>query len=290
MRSVGGHDPKGTPGAKRLKKKNPSTRPANLVQLSFPLKHADVVDLLKRYLPAGDLDPAVRNLEIYQRAMIHRSFSAGSATSIPTKESYERLEFLGDAVLNLATAAYLFERYPNGDEGFMTRMRTHLINGKMLADLCSRHTNLSTFIAVGNRGERRDPLPFNVLEDVFEAFLGAIFLDSGFDVAKKWLVGLWESSVDFSELAAKQDGHKATLNRYCMRNLGFVPFVEALGEDGRCIGVRVRTPDGTVIGTGMSPESMSGESANHRRKVAEEIAIKKALEYYGESVGRPDAK
>ena len=256
------------------------------------LKDVDVVDLLKRYLPKGEPEPKVRNSELYQRAMVHRSFSATTK-----QESYERLEFLGDAVLNLATAAYLFERYPNGDEGFMTRMRTHLINGKMLADLCHRHTNLSTFIAVGARHQEdsgsngsngsnasnRKKLPYNVLEDVFEAFLGAIFLDSGFDVAKKWLVGLWESNVDFSELAAKQDGYKATLNRYCMRHHGYVPVIETLGDGkGPVSGVRILAPDGTVISTGMSPESMAGDGANFRRKAAEEIAIKKPLEYYGD--------
>ena len=236
-----------------------------------PLRTTDVVDLLKRYLPKGDPEPNIRDLTIYQRAMIHRSCRVES--------SYERLEFLGDAVLNLATASYLFERYPNSDEGFMTCMRTQLIKGTMLARLCQKHTNLPSFIAIKGKKD----LPGNVLEDVFEAFLGAVYRDSGYEVAKKWLVGLWESNVDFSELAAKQDGPKAILNRYCKRNHGFIPTIEILGDGkGVVCGVRVLTPDGTVISTGISPESMKDDSAANKRKKAEEIAVKKALEYYAQ--------
>jgi ribonuclease-3 len=158
-------------------------------------------------------------------------------------------------------------------------MRTQLINGKMLADLCMRHTSLPRFIAVGDKikvagciGCTGTELPYNIVEDVFEAFLGAVYIDSGFDVVKMWLIGLWESSIDFSELASKQDGLKAKLNRHCMQYLGFVPTIEDLGG-GAASGwsVRISLPDGTVIATGTSKD----------RKSSEEMAIKKALHYYG---------
>lgn len=227
------------------------------------LKSSDVSDLLKRYLP--DSDPVIRDMTPYHRAMVHRS------SSTTRDSSYERLEFLGDAVLNLVTASYLYDRYPNEDEGFMTRMRTQLINGKMLADLCLRHTSLHRFISASEK-VKGGGVPYNILEDVFEAFLGAVYIDSGFETAKKWLICLWESSVDFSELASKQDGLKAKLNRYCMQYLGYVPKVEDLGG-GSAAGwsVRISSPDDTVIATGTSKD----------RKVAEENAIKRALQYYG---------
>ena len=209
-------------------------------------------------------------MAVYQRAMVHRSYSE-------KRNSYERLEFLGDSVLNLVTATYLYERYPDEDEGFMTRMRTQLIKGKMLADLCNRHTSLPRFIIVGEKMRTKSAnLPYNIIEDVFEAFLGALYMDSGLEVAKTWLISLWESTVDFSELASKQDGLKAKLNRYCMQYLGFVPKIEDLGGGGAApapaYNTRISLPDGTVIATGTSSKD---------RKSSEEMAIKKALEYYG---------
>ena len=236
---------------------------------SRDLTSADVLSVLRKHWPRGDPEPIVRNLAVYQRAMVH--FSHRNAGKNKNHDSYERLEFLGDAVLNLATASYLFERYPDEDEGFMTRMRTQLVNGKMLADLCLRHTTLSKFVLTGDSYQE---IPYNIIEDVFEAFLGAIFQDSGFDAAKKWLVCLWESAVDFSELAAKQDGPKAILNRYCTRNLGFIPTIENIGG-GNVHGVRISKPDGTIIATGTSES----------RKDAENAAILKAFEYYG--IGHP---
>lgn len=305
---------------------------------------SDVLALLRRYLPSGDAPPCLRDLSVYQRAMVHRSY----ATRVHAKrdiinrrcpegvlgiqaDSYERLEFLGDAVLGLATASYLYERYPDQDEGFMTRMRTQLVNGKMLADLCLRHTPLPGFVAVssayegtggggggggcgkdlGGKGEGKnikkktkqkkqdhpnhasssamregESIPYNVLEDVFEAFLGAIFVDQGFDVARRWMVGFLEANVDFSELASKQDGPKAILNRHCMRHLGFLPRVEELD-----VGVvRIMAPDGTVISTGMASASAHGSdtslSASCSRRAAEDAAVRKALTYYGLSASR----
>jgi ribonuclease-3 len=140
-----------------------------------------------------------------------------------------------------------------------------------------RHTSLPKFIAVGEKikgtgNTGGTALPYNIIEDVFEAFLGAVYIDSGFEVAKTWLISLWESTVDFSELASKQDGLKAKLNRHCMQYLGFVPTIEDLGG-GAASGwsTRISLPDGTVIATGTSKD----------RKSSEEMAIKKALEYYG---------
>ena len=292
---------------------------------SAALREEDVVGMLARFLPADEA--FVGDLAVYQRAMVHRSYSARPDAKLQRinsrcppgllplqPESYERLEFLGDAVLGLITASYLFERYPDQDEGFMTRMRTKLINGRMLADLCARHTPLPSFIAVSNHFEsaqgqpqgqsqgqsqwqsqgqsqtsqtsqtsprtsvdhpppRGEGMCRHVLEDVFEAFLGAMFIDRGFDAARRWLVGFYEENVDFAELAAHQEGPKATLNRHCMRNLGFLPELEEIADGV----VRLMAPGGAVIATG----------AGATRRDAEEIAVRRALVYYGVGGGRP---
>ena len=250
----------------------------------------DVGALLARFLPPSEAE--ARDLSLYQRAMVHRSYSVKDAARLRERNeacppgrlpiqqgSYERLEFLGDAVLGLVTASYLFDRYPDADEGFMTRMRTKLINGRMLAELCERHTTLPEFVAVAPPPrkteadvdkEKDKENSRHVLEDVFEAFLGAIFVDRGFDVARRWLVGFLEENVDFAELVSHQDNAKAVLNRHCMRNLGFVPELQEVGERGGETVVRLVTPTGAVVSTGAGPG----------RREAEESAVRSALRYY----------
>lgn len=268
-------------GEERNKQKQKQSKPQ--VQIGAD----DVGSLLSRFLEPSE--SVARDITLYQRAMVHWSCAGKRQKRQQTGGSYERLEFLGDAVLSLVAASYLFERYPDANEGFMTRMRTKLVNGRMLADLCSRHTTLPDFVATAHasatptakaEGEREGEgeehaedvsgAGRHVLEDVFEAFLGALFVDLGFDVARRWLVGFLEENVDFAELVASQDNAKDVLNRHCMRNLGFLPRMQEVGQkDGETF-VRVVTPAGAVVATG------SGAC----RRAAEDVAAKRALSYY----------
>ena len=106
----------------------------------------DVKSILSKY----EIDDNINGLEIYQQAFIHSSYSKkdpkdiGEDVVIAEKPEgalelfeydYERLRFLGDAVVSMAVAKYLFERYPNENEGFLTKMRTKLVNGEMMATL-----------------------------------------------------------------------------------------------------------------------------------------------------------
>ena len=240
------------------------------------LQRSDVDSLLCKYAPGTQID----DLEVFRRAMTHRSFDA--------KSSYERLEFLGDAVLNLIVAAYLYRRYPGENEGFMTRMRTKLVNGAMLADLCTRCTKLGTFALVnsvakveGKAEALNKPVKHGgrdaIMEDVFEAFLGAIFIDRGFEVAQKWLVCFLEANVDFAQLVAHQNNPKDVLNKYFMWQHGTLPRFEEAGSGGSTgvVTARIRDRLGTVIAT--------GTGAN--RKTAENAAARNALTYYDVATG-----
>ncbi len=236
----------------------------------------DVRKMLARYLPD---DPSVGDETLYQVALLHRSCTAprqppdaGCLERQPREvqlpkqllgKSYERMEFLGDAVLGLVTAAYLYERYPGEDEGFLTRLRVKLVNGKMLAALCSKHTPLPSFV-VG-----RSELNQDIVEDVFEAFVGALFLDRGYDAAHRWVVGFLEDNVDFADLVANQASARAQLNRHCSKNLGYVPDARVVSADAGSVRVQLVTPAGVVISTGSGPN----------KKDAEDHAVRVALSY-----------
>ena len=249
-------------------------RPFNPRNRLISLTEVDA--LLRRYSPGT---PGGKTLEVYRVATTHPSYCkrqtgvSGCPTGcVPLQdESYERTEFLGDAVLQLAVTAYLFERYPETNEGFMTRMRTKLVNGVMLADLGS-HTTLPSFILVSNEADRRNP---KVVEDVLEAFIGAVHLDLGFEAAKEWTIGLIEAHVDFAPLVAHQNNPKDVLKRLYAARMGHVPTFDPVPPSSCPSGgeamVMIRDQDGTVVAT--------GTGAN--RKDAECDAARKALRYLG---------
>ncbi len=119
------------------------------------------------------------------RAITHSSY-ANERTEAGSGD-YERLEFLGDAVLELATSDFLYKRYPEKPEGWLTRKRASLVNEKALA-YCARKWKLQEFIRfgrgdIGVSGKKRD----SIVSDVSEAIIGAIYLDGGFAIAREYV-------------------------------------------------------------------------------------------------------
>lgn len=119
------------------------------------------------------------NLELLELALRHRSMG---------KISNERLEFLGDAVLNFVITTELFHRYQDMKEGELSRLRANLVNGEMLASLASE-LHLGDYLKFGS-GELRSggAKRKSILADAMEAIIGAIYLDGGFDIAQKRII------------------------------------------------------------------------------------------------------
>jgi ribonuclease-3 len=137
------------------------------------------------------LDYSFDNPEILQRALRH-----GSSVASDLAGSYQRLEFLGDAVLGHAVALMLFKRFPNDDQGDLTRKRTHLVRSERLAERASL-LGLDGWVEVGQsleRGGGREST--NLLEDVFEAVIGAIALDGGWSEAQAFITRQLGDEVD----------------------------------------------------------------------------------------------
>lgn len=124
------------------------------------------------------------NQELLKAAFIHRSYLNEARA---TKESNERLEFLGDAVLSFLTSHFLYTTYPEYPEGTLTNIRSSLVKTTSLADL-ARELALGDLLFL-SRGEEDSGGRTNssLLADTFEALLGAIFLDRGIDAAKQFL-------------------------------------------------------------------------------------------------------
>lgn len=149
----------------------------------------------------------VNNLALYQQAFTHKS----AANEL---QSFERLEFLGDSVISLVVARWLYESWPQEQEGFLTRLRTKLVSGRCLSKLAER-LQLHRFIRMNERaltaGWHKNE---RIAEDVFEALIGAIYLDSGLVVARSFLLNLYQACIDFRELMTKNDNYKDCLMRW----------------------------------------------------------------------------
>jgi ribonuclease-3 len=164
----------------------------------------------------------IKNVSYYQRALVHKSiYKAVKRYQGDNIQEYllqhnERLEFLGDSVLSLIVANFLFHKYPDCDEGFLTRIKTKLVNGTQLAKL-AKQINLGKHILMSNHVQNikgRDSQ--KILEDAFEAFLAAIFNDLGFDAVNSFVLNII-NTLDFEEILV-EDNYKDLLLRYAQHD------------------------------------------------------------------------
>jgi ribonuclease-3 len=185
------------------------------------------------------------------------------------EESNERLEFLGDAILNITIAAYVFERYPSENEGFLTRMRTKLVNGKMLAWL-SEKVGLSKYILISKQIEDNNGRKnLNILEDTFEAFIAAIYQDLGFEKAREWIINVIESNLDFSELIKQNNNYKDMLLKHYQQSHGYIPrFYEMSVENinnNKLYTICIKDKSDNIISIGKGSNKKEGENdASHK--------------------------
>jgi ribonuclease III len=179
----------------------------------------------------------IRNVTHYQRALVHKSIykAVKRYTGEKPLQEYllqhnERLEFLGDSVLGLIIANYLFHKYPDKDEGFLTRIKTKLVNGVQLSKL-ARQINLGKYILMSNHVQNikgRDSQ--KILEDSFEAFLAAIFKDLGFDAVDSFVTNIIDR-LDFVEILS-EDNYKDTLLKYSQKVHFCTPEYHLVSTDG----------------------------------------------------------
>jgi ribonuclease-3 len=229
----------------------------------------------------GMLKMKVKNITHYQRALVHKSiYKAVKRYQGDNIQEYllqhnERLEFLGDSVLSLIVANYLFHKYPDKDEGFLTRIKTKLVNGTQLAKL-AKTINLGKYILMSNHVANikgRDSQ--KILEDAFEAFLAAIFNDLGFDAVNSFVLNIIDA-LDFNEILI-EDNYKDILLRYAQHDKikPSTPEYTLISTDGP---PHNRTFTVAVVINGMQHCQGTGKS----KKQAEQIAAFSTLKKFKE--------
>lgn len=158
------------------------------------------------------------NILLYKLALCHKSASEEEIKGI--KVNNERLEYLGDAILSAVIADYLFKKYPSRDEGFLTEMRSRIVSRNNLNKL-SEKIGLNKFVKVSNSNAYR-----SINGDAFEAFIGALFLDKGFNFTKKVIVNrIIKFHIDIEELEANDLNYKSKLIEWAQREKRQVEFI-----------------------------------------------------------------
>jgi len=153
-----------------------------------------------------------KKLSIYKKAFLHRSANIKDKNGLPL--NYERLEFLGDSMLGTIISRYLYNEVPNGDEGYLTKMRSKIVSRKHLNEL-GKDLNLISYV------ESRIPKSHfgdNIHGNVFEALVGAIYLDRGYKYCDKFINDrVIEPYVDIEQLEGKVISYKSLVIEWCQK-------------------------------------------------------------------------
>jgi ribonuclease-3 len=271
-------------------------------------------EIIKSILQKGNIDKEINNLEIWQKAFIHNSYCVnsdfkknekfyGSIDSININEnkhimplqgdSNEVLEWLGDGIIQSVVAIYLYKRFSSQREGFLTKIRSKLVKTESLAKL-SLHLNFDKYLIISKHIEilcngRKNS---RILEDAFEAFIGAMMNDfgskneaEGFNICNTFIINIIEQKIDITELIINDDNFKDQLMRFYQKKFnGKFPkyeqkgLIETVNDNGiinKKFHMFVKDIDQNIIGEGI------GRS----KKEAEQKAAKAALMHFGISNG-----
>jgi ribonuclease III len=187
----------------------------------------------KKYLRelANMLGFMPRNLELYKQAFRHNSV----ATYIHVtgeKNSNERLEYLGDAILDCVVAEVLFMRYPYKNEGFLTEMRSKIVSRDQLAEL-GRKMGIAQFIEYDNNLKENPFVLKTITGNAMEAMIGAIYLDKGFNFTRQYIINnILLLHIDMDELQSTEFNFKSKLYEWGQRNKKTITF-ELREETGK---------------------------------------------------------
>lgn len=215
------------------------------------------------------IEYSFKNMEMLFRALTHKSYANEIRKNI---EHNEKLEFLGDAVLDLVIGQLLFEKFPNDNEGGLSKKRASIVNEEVLSEIAT-DLGLNQLMLLG-KGEAQtggSSKP-RLVASVFEAILGAIYLDGGFEVAREFIVR------EFSDVADRVCQHedferdyKTRLQELVQKSVKETPRYEVLAEEGP-------PHDREFLVCVKVKEELWAQGRGRSKKNAEQSAAKSALE------------
>jgi ribonuclease-3 len=266
-------------------------------------------DIIENILKIGGVTKNISNLDIWQKAFVNKSYCKntdrvkmekfyGSLSEIDDEinmetvmplyeDSNEVFEWLGDGIIQSVVAVYLCKRFKNQREGFLTKLRSKLVKTESLSKFAlflgfDKYLVISKHVEIVCNGRKNS----RILEDCFEAFIGALMMDFGFEqdgykLCSQFIINIIEKSVDITELIIHDDNFKDQLMKHFQKIFGGkFPIYEQkvvqneVTENGiinKRFHMFVCEPEGKVIGEGVA----------RSKKEAEQKAAKSALMHYG---------
>ena len=212
------------------------------------------------------LEITPKDITIFEKACTHPSFNADANTK---HQDYERLEFLGDSVLGCIVCEIAYDVHPNMDQGLLTKLKSALVSTDALSAY-AKELSYHEYIRVGNSFAGKVIDSKHVLEDVFEASVGAMFLDQGFDFTRKFVTKVMYENIKNFNIDDLQD-YKSRLQEEMQGEHREAVTYEIINTTGPAHDKRFKVRvvyDGMTIGV--------GEGAS--KKAAEQMAAKAALE------------
>ena len=191
---------------------------------------SDVITNIMETLNISDFK--INDILLYQRSFVHKSYCIelykdndfkNIDDSLPLQEnSYETMEFLGDSILGSVVSSYLYERFYkiyDQDEGFLTYLKNRIVCGENLAQLATK-LGFNRYLIISKHIEDKcdGRNNINILEDSFESFLGAIFLDNDYEFTKNIILTIIEKHIDFTDIIIKNNNYKEQIIKYLQHN------------------------------------------------------------------------
>lgn len=210
-----------------------------------------------------------KDSELLKRAFTHSSYANEHNT-----QSYERLEYLGDAIVDFLIGEYLFNNFPSLNEGMMSRVRASLVCEKALSELATE-IGIDSYMLLGNgakqSGEGKRP---SILADMFEAHIAAMYLDAGLDNTREYLISLYGDRINNAVSSKELIDYKSKLQETLQENGACNILYELVSSEGpvhHCLFEMQVTVDGKVLGTGSA----------YSKKEAQQRAAENALNNLG---------
>lgn len=203
-----------------------------------------------------------KNINHYKRAFTHRSLNRKD--ELGHAVNFERMEFLGDAMLSAVIASHLFEEVPGGNEGYLTKMRSKIVSRKHLNEL-GKDLRLIDFIETNIA---KDQFGVNIHGNLFEALVGAIYLDRGYKYCRRFIqVRVIDPYVDIEQLEGTVISYKGLLIEWCQKekkDFSYEIYEDTGVDEMKHFAVKLRIEDRVVAKARATSKKKAEEKASRR--------------------------
>jgi len=177
-----------------------------------------------------DAAESITDYKFNKPALLEQALSHSSAVE-DRSESNERLEFLGDAVLGFVVCSETYKRFPEFEEGDMTKVKSSVVSRRNCAEVAEK-LDLARLLRVGKGMTNRSDIPSSVTGAAYEAIIGAMFLDGGFEIAKTFVLKTIGDRIDEAAASTHQENYKSVLQQVGQKHEGVAPVYVVLDEKG----------------------------------------------------------